>query len=137
MDRALLETGSLGIIGEELLHLALLQGLLAAGEQIRPDISALTQIAANEFGRVPPQGLFAAEAIFQAADRDPMVLKVHSVDGEHQGFAHAQAVVIDETKEGPVTRRRDRREEACELILGQVFGEGSHRSSIASFAYKV
>jgi hypothetical protein len=29
---------------------------------------------------------------------------VHIVDGEHQRFAHAQAVMIDQTKEGLVAR---------------------------------
>lgn len=36
-----------------------------------------------------------------------MVLKVHIVDREHERLAHAQAVVIDETKEGFVARGVD------------------------------
>ncbi len=126
MDGARLDAGDLGVIGEELLHLALLQGPLAASEQVRPDISALTQIAANEFGGVPPQRLFAAKPILQSPNCDAMVLKVDIIDGEHQCFAYAQAVVVDQAEEGPVAGGLDGREDACELVLGEVFGECRH-----------
>ncbi len=50
-----------------------------------------------------------------------MVPKVDIVDGEHVRFAHAQAEVVDEPKEGPVAKRRDHREEPLELVLGEIF----------------
>jgi hypothetical protein len=59
VDRALLDTGLLAVIGEELLHLALLQGPLAAGEQVRPHIPTLAQ----QFSGVTPQGLLSAESV--------------------------------------------------------------------------
>ena len=46
VDRTLFDAGRIGVIVKELLRLALLQGPLAAGEEIGPDVSALTQIAA-------------------------------------------------------------------------------------------
>ncbi len=36
MNRSFLDAGCRGVVGEELLHLALLQGALAAGEEVRP-----------------------------------------------------------------------------------------------------
>jgi hypothetical protein len=48
------------------------------------------------------------------------------LDGEHQGFAHAQAIVGDQAKEGLVAGRLDRREEALELVLGEIFGKCVH-----------
>jgi hypothetical protein len=80
VPRTVLDTSSVCIIGEQLLPLALLQGSFAAGEEVRPDVSALSQIAANEFGRVPPQGLLAAESVYRSPNGDPMVLEVHGVD---------------------------------------------------------
>jgi hypothetical protein len=71
---------------------------------------------------VPPQGLLAAEAVFQAPDRHPMGLKVYIVDRGHQGFAHAQPVMIDEAKERAIPGRVDGAKEAPEFILGEVFG---------------
>src|SRR5688500_6385792 len=59
VNRSLLDTGSVSIIVEQLLDLALLQGTLAAGEEVGPDVSAFTQIAAHQFGRMPPQRLFS------------------------------------------------------------------------------
>jgi hypothetical protein len=122
MHRARLEAGRLGVLGEELLHLALLQGPLAAGEQIGPDISPLPQIAAQQCGPVPPQRLFAAKAVLQAPDGDPMIVKVHIVDGAHQGFADAQAVVVDETKERAIPGGINHREEALQFVFGAIFG---------------
>jgi hypothetical protein len=106
---------------ERSLLLALLQGSLTTSEEIGPNISALSQIAAQECGRVPPQGLLAAEAVLQAPNREARVGEIHIVDGEHQGFAHAQPVIIDQAKEGSVTGRLDARENAFELVLGEVF----------------
>src|SRR5687768_13810693 len=100
VNRALLDTGSASIIIEQLLDLALLQGTLAAGEEVGSDVSTFTQIAAKQFGRMPPERLLAAEAVFQPPNRDPMVSKVDVVDGEHEGFAHTQAVVVDQAEEG-------------------------------------
>jgi hypothetical protein len=74
VHRSLFDADRFGVIGEELLHLALLQGPLATGEEIRSYVSALAQIAAYEFGCMPPQGLFSAEAVFQPPDGDPMIL---------------------------------------------------------------
>jgi hypothetical protein len=51
-----------------------------------------------------------------------MIGEVDIVNGEHQGFAHAQAVVVDQTEEGLVTGRVDRGKEALEFVLGEVFG---------------
>jgi hypothetical protein len=114
--------GRVSIIVEQLLDLALLHRPLAAGAEVGPDIPPLAQIAPQQFGRVPPQGLLAAESVLQAPDRKPMVPKVHIVDGEHERFAHAEAVVVDEPKEGLVAGRCDGREEAFQLVLGEVFG---------------
>jgi hypothetical protein len=47
VHRALFDAGGIGVIVEQLLHLPLLQGSLAAGEQVGTDISALSQIAAQ------------------------------------------------------------------------------------------
>jgi hypothetical protein len=60
MDGACLGTSCLAVIGEELLHLPLLQRALLTGEEVRPDVSTLTQIAAQEFGCMPPQRLFSS-----------------------------------------------------------------------------
>jgi hypothetical protein len=57
---AVLDACRLVVVVKKLLDLALLQGSLAAGEEIRPHASTLAQIAANQFGRLPPQGLFFA-----------------------------------------------------------------------------
>jgi hypothetical protein len=43
---------------------------------------------------MPPQGLFS-KAVLQSSDRDPMIFEVHIVHGEHQGFAHAQAIMVN------------------------------------------
>jgi hypothetical protein len=126
MDRSRLNAGRRDVIIEQLLHLALLQGTLAAGEEVRPDVSALPQIAAQQFGRVPPQGLFAAEPVFRSPDGDPVVLEVYVINGEHQRFADSQAIVVDQTKEGLVAGGIDRGKEALELILGEIFGKCAH-----------
>lgn len=119
---AFLDAGRLGIVDKELLHLPLLQGPLAASEKVGPDVAALPQIAAYEFRRMPPQRLLAAEPVLQPPDGDPMIFEVHIVDGEHQGFADAQAIVVDEAEEGSVAGRVDRRKEPLQLVLGEVFG---------------
>ena len=62
-----------------------------------------------------------------------MIFKVHIIDGEHQGFAHPQAVVVNQTGEGPIAGRVDRGKEALEFVLGEVFRQGRHRKSIAYF----
>jgi hypothetical protein len=71
---------------------------------------------------VPPQRLFTAEPVLQAPDGDPMIFKVHVVDGEHQGFTHAQAVVVDDAKQRPVTGGFDGLKQPLELVLGEIFG---------------
>jgi hypothetical protein len=48
------------------------------------------------------------------------------VDGEHQDFAHAQTLVVDQAEEGLVAGRLDRRAEALELVLGEIFGQCVH-----------
>jgi hypothetical protein len=45
--------------------------------------------------------------------------------------------VVDQTKEGLVAGRLDRREKALQLILGEIFGDWSHRIRIACFIHKV
>jgi hypothetical protein len=122
MDRTFLDAGGVGIIVKELLDLPLLQGPLAAGEEIRPHIAPFAEIGSQELGRVPPQGFLSAEAVLQSPNGDPMILEVHIVNGEHERLTHTQAVVVDETEEGPVARRGDRREEAFHFILGEIFG---------------
>jgi hypothetical protein len=70
---------------------------------------------------MPPQGLFS-KAVLQSSDRDPMIFEVHIVHGEHQGFAHAQAIMVNQTKERAVPGGVDHREEVFELVLGEAFG---------------
>jgi hypothetical protein len=53
-----------GIVPQEVLNHPLLERTPSAGEQIRPRIVADPETAAQEFGRVAPQRLLAAEAIF-------------------------------------------------------------------------
>jgi hypothetical protein len=60
MDRAFLNSGRLRILLEQLLHLALLQGSLASGKEVGPDVTTLPQITAYELGRMPPQRLLSA-----------------------------------------------------------------------------
>jgi hypothetical protein len=55
-----------------------------------------------------------------------MILEVEVIDGEVGGFIHPEAVVIDYGEEGPVARGVDRGKEACEFVLGQIFGQGAH-----------
>jgi hypothetical protein len=62
MNRTLLDTSNFGVIVEELLHLAFLQGALAAGKQVGPDIPPLAEIAAQQCGRMPPQRLLSPES---------------------------------------------------------------------------
>jgi hypothetical protein len=52
VHRSRLDAGRIGILVEQLLHLALLQGPLAAGKEVRPNVAPLPQIAAQEFGGV-------------------------------------------------------------------------------------
>jgi hypothetical protein len=51
-----------------------------------------------------------------------MVCEVHIVDGEHERFAHPQAVVIDHAKQRPVAGGVDGIKEAFEFVLAEVFG---------------
>jgi hypothetical protein len=86
---------------------------------------------------VTPQRLLSPESVLQSPNRDPMVLEIDILDGEHERFAHAQAVVVDQTEESSVARGPDCREEMFELILGEIFGHGNPKIIIASFADKV
>jgi hypothetical protein len=131
VHRSRLDASVVGVIVEQLLDLALLQRSLAAGEEVRPDVSALPQIAAQQFGRMPPQRLLAAKPVFQSPDGDPMIFEVHIVDREHQCFADTQAVVIDQAKERLIAGRVDRREEAFQFVLRKVFRKMRHRSGVA------
>jgi hypothetical protein len=50
-----------------------------------------------------------------------MIGEMHIVDREHERFADPQAVMIDQPKEGFVAGRLDCREEAFQLVLGEIF----------------
>jgi hypothetical protein len=58
-------------------------------------------------------------------------------DGEDQGFADTQAVMINQAKECPVPGRLDHVKKPFEFVLGEIFGDWSHRIRITSFKRKV
>ena len=58
-------------------------------------------------------------------------------DGEHQGFADTQAVMINQAKECPVPGRLDHVKKPFEFVLDEIFGDWSHRIRITSFTAKV
>src|SRR6266446_6345202 len=75
---------------------------------------------------MPPEWLFAAEAVLQPTQPDPVILQVHVLEGQHGRLVHAKPVVIDQGEESPVSRGGNSGEEALELVLSEVFGELVH-----------
>ena len=108
---------------KEVLHLALLQRSLAAGEEVGAGVAPDAQVGAQELRGVPPERLLTAEAVLQAPDSDPVVLQVDVLDREHGRLVHTEPVVVDEGEQGLITRGGDHGEEALELVLGEVLGE--------------
>jgi hypothetical protein len=58
-------------------------------------------------------------------------------DGEDQGFADTQAVMINQAKECPVPGRLDHVKKPFEFVLDEIFGDWSHRIRITSFKSKM
>src|SRR6266446_3090366 len=123
VHRTALDAGGLRVAVEEVLDLPLLEGALAASEEIRPRVVSHAQVSAQLLCGVPPERLFAAETVFQAPQPDPVVLQVHILERQQGRLVHAEPVVVDQREKGPVARGRDRGEEALELVLGEVLGK--------------
>jgi hypothetical protein len=96
------------------------------------DAGVLDVFAAQVVGHV-----LDAAAGLQSPNGDPVVAKVHIVDGEHERLTHTETVVVDQAEESPIAWRVDGRKEVFQFILGEVFGEGSHTISIAPFTHTV
>jgi len=65
---------SLARIGtKETLYLSLLQCALPSGEQVRRDIPTHSQIRAQKFRRVSPQGFLSADTVFKSPYADTVI----------------------------------------------------------------
>lgn len=116
-----------GIVSKKFLYHAFLEGPLAAGEEVGAGVFANPHMRSQGFGRVAPERSLAANTVLEAADADAVVFEVDILNGDCGGFVHTEAVVVDQAEQGPVARGVDRRKEAFEFVLGQIFGEGAHR----------
>jgi hypothetical protein len=114
------------VVLEQLLHHPLLERPFPAGEQVGAFVLTLTQVGPQEFGGMPPQRLLPSDSVLEPSDPDTVCLEVEILQRDGRGFVHSQPVVIDERKECPVAWGLDHREEVSKLVLGEVFGKGTH-----------
>lgn len=118
------EPGRIAVADEARLNLPTLERAVAAREErvafgARRDREVVTQ----ELRGRSEDDLLAPRAALEAANEQPPALKVDIPTADEEHFSHAQPVVIHEREERPVTRVANDREEAPDLILGQVARE--------------
>src|SRR6266571_5232862 len=114
VHRTALDAGGLRVAVEEVLDLPLLEGPLAASEEIRPRVVSHAKVGPQQLRSMAPKGLLAAETVLQAPDPDPVALEVHVFESKQRRLVHAKPVVVDHGEERPVAWRGNRAEKAME-----------------------
>ncbi len=78
------------------------------------------QVGAKQPRSAPEEDLLAPAAALEPPDEQPAPLEVDVATAKEQHLAHPQPMLVHEREERPIARVVDDREEARDLILGEV-----------------
>ena len=111
-----------GVAREEFLNPSLAERPPAAGEERRIRIGdrRRTQICLNEGSGARKKRANAPDAALGAPNHDARVDEVYVFASKTRRFRDAQAVEVDERKEGTIARHFDGAEEPSDLVLGEI-----------------
>lgn len=118
------ESGRVAVADEARLDLPALEwAVTARKERVAFTAGRDREVVTQELRGRSEDDLLAPRAALEAANEQPPALKVDIPTADEEHFSHAQPVVVHEREERPVARVANDREEAPDLILGQVARE--------------